>query len=106
MSARLDPNPVSTAEARTLAEETFVFGLPLVYIALQIDTNNERDRAGGPRAPMDQFAHFRATAGRVDQVGRRAQRRHAVLARGARPLGGAAWCCRCRRWATATGSCS
>ena len=39
MSAGLDPTAVSATEARSLAEEACVFGMPLVYIAVQIDTD-------------------------------------------------------------------
>ena len=68
MSSRIDSNPVPAAEARTLAEEAFVFGLPLVYIALQIDTNTSVTSPIGPRAPMNQFAHFRQLPDASDQV--------------------------------------
>lgn len=68
MSARLDREAVSFDEARGLAEEAFVFGLPLVYIAVQIDTNTSVAKPQGPRAPLNQFAHFRQLPDASDQV--------------------------------------
>ena len=68
MSVRLDESKVSVDQAAALAEEAFVFGLPLVYIALQIETNTQRRRAGGARAPLNQFAHFRELPDASDQI--------------------------------------
>ena len=68
MSAGLDPQAVSVDEAAAMAEEAFVFGLPLVYIGVQIDTNTAVARPGGGRAPLNQFAHFRALPDASDQV--------------------------------------
>ena len=68
MSAGLDPQAVSVDEAAALAEEAFVFGLPLVYIGVQIDTNTAVARPEGGRAPLNQFAHFRALPDASDQV--------------------------------------
>ena len=68
MRAGLDPKAVSATEARSLAEEAFVFGLPLVYIAVQIDTNTNVANPTGPRAPLNQFAHFRQLPDASDQV--------------------------------------
>ena len=68
MSAGLDPQAVSADEAAALAEEAFVFGLPLVYIAVQIDTNTNVARPAGGRAPLNQFAHFRALPDASEQV--------------------------------------
>ena len=68
MSAGLDPEAMSVAEAAVLAEEAFVFGMPLVYIAVQIDTNTNVARPAGGRAPLNQFAQFRALPDASDQV--------------------------------------
>jgi len=68
MSVRLDPRAVSVEEASALAEEAFVFGLPLVYIAVQIDTATNVASPGRGRAPLGQFAHFRQLPDASDQV--------------------------------------
>src|SRR5436190_7218263 len=68
MSAGHDPQAVSGDEAATLAEEAFVFGMPLVYIGLQIETNTAVTRPAGGRAPLNQFAHFRALPDASDQI--------------------------------------
>ena len=46
-------------EARTLAQEAWVFGMPLVYIEKQIDTLTHVTKPQGPLAPINQFAHYR-----------------------------------------------
>ena len=44
---------LSPEAARALAEEAFVFGLPLVYIQVQLDTATNVPRPQGPRAPVN-----------------------------------------------------
>ena len=68
MSAGLDPRTVSVEQAAALAEEAFVFGMPLVYIAVQIETNTSVAAPGRGRAPLNQFAHFRELPDASDQV--------------------------------------
>ena len=68
MSVRLDQSNVSVDQAAALAEEAFVFGLPLVYIALQIETTTQVSRPEGAKAPLNQFAHFRELPGAANQV--------------------------------------
>src|SRR5262245_31316260 len=46
-------------EARTLARDAWLFGLPLVYIDTQIDTVSHVTKPQGPFAPVSQFAHYR-----------------------------------------------
>jgi hypothetical protein len=46
-------------EARTLAQEAWVFGMPLVYIEKQIDALTHVTKPQGPLAPINQFAHYR-----------------------------------------------
>ena len=46
-------------EARTLAQEAWVFGMPLVYIEKQIDTVTHTTKPLGPLAPINQFANYR-----------------------------------------------
>ena len=46
-------------EARTLAREAWVFGMPLVYIEKQIDALTHVTKPEGHFAPINQFAHYR-----------------------------------------------
>jgi hypothetical protein len=46
-------------EVRAIAKEAFIFGLPLVYIALDVETSTNVDRPYGMHAPINQFAHVR-----------------------------------------------
>ena len=52
---------------RALAEEAFVFGLPLVYIG-GADRHEHKRSGPGSRAPLNQFAHFRALPDASDQI--------------------------------------
>ena len=54
----IDPG-LKPDEARTLAQEAWVFGMPLVYIEKQIDTVTHTTKPQGPLAPINQFAHYR-----------------------------------------------
>jgi hypothetical protein len=47
------------AEAKALARDAFLFGLPPVYIAQQIDQMTNVPRPMGTHAPINQFAHYR-----------------------------------------------
>ncbi len=46
-------------EARALAQEAWVFGMPLVYIEKQIDVLTHVTKPQGALAPINQFAHYR-----------------------------------------------
>jgi hypothetical protein len=50
---------IPATEAGALAEEAFVFGLPLVYIAMLIEVGTNVSRSLGRRAPINQFKHYR-----------------------------------------------
>ena len=54
-----NPIDISPGDAKAIAQEGFIFGLPLVYIAVQADvmTNVAKPEAG--RAPFNQFDHHR-----------------------------------------------
>jgi hypothetical protein len=52
-------SPVTPADATTIAQDGFVFGLPLVYIALQADVMTNVSKPEGGRAPFNQFDHHR-----------------------------------------------
>ena len=59
-SARAQVDPaLKPDEARALAQEAWVFGMPLVYIEKQIDALTHVTKPQGPLAPINQFAHFR-----------------------------------------------
>ena len=46
-------------EARTLARDAWVFGMPLVYVEKQIDLTTHVPKPHGPLAPINQFALYR-----------------------------------------------
>src|SRR5262245_6607217 len=46
-------------EARALARDAWVFGMPLVYIEKQIDALTHVMKPEGHFAPINQFAHYR-----------------------------------------------
>ena len=50
---------VTSDEARHIAEETFLFGLPLVYMSVQAAVATSVENPDGSKAPFNQFAHFR-----------------------------------------------
>ena len=57
--ATTQTTPLTSTEAKSIAQEGFTFGLPLVYIALEADvlTNVAKPEAG--RAPFNQFDQHR-----------------------------------------------
>src|SRR5499426_3584496 len=52
-------NIISPADAKAIAQDGYVFGLPLVYIALQADIMTNVSKPEGGRAPFNQFDHHR-----------------------------------------------
>ena len=50
---------LSPADAKAIAQEGFIFGLPLVYIAVQADMMTNVAKPEGGRAPFNQFDHHR-----------------------------------------------
>lgn len=60
MFAEEQKNPSLTAEeARAIARDAFVFGLPLVYIGVQAEQQTGVAKPEGVRAPFNQFVHYR-----------------------------------------------
>ena len=53
------PAGLTPAEAKSIAQEGFVFGLPLVYIATQADAQSNVPKPEAGRAPFNQFDHHR-----------------------------------------------
>ena len=58
-TATAQSQQLSAQEARALAQEAWVFGMPLVYIEKQIDSVSHVTKPEGPFAPINQFAHYR-----------------------------------------------
>ena len=50
---------ITAEQAKTLAQEAYVFGFPLVYIQTQVDALTHVTKPEGTRAPLNQFAHYR-----------------------------------------------
>mgnify|MGYP003693595053 CR=1 FL=1 len=50
---------LTAAEARSIAQDGYLFGLPLVYIALQADAQTNVAKPEGGQAPFNQFNHHR-----------------------------------------------
>lgn len=50
---------ITPAEAQEIAQEAYVFGLPLVYSAIGIDVATHVSQPEGMLAPLNQFAHLR-----------------------------------------------
>ncbi len=46
-------------EAKAIAQDAWLFGMPLVYIEIQIDALTHVSRLEGTRAPINQFVHYR-----------------------------------------------
>ena len=103
-TAVAQPSPqLSPQEARALAQEAWVFGMPLVYIEKQIDvlTHVTKPR-GAVRADQPVCALSRVSR-RLEQVGRRPQCRYALLV-GANSISRKVrWSCPFPRWAIASG---
>ena len=55
----MSPNRGCSDEARRIAEKTFLFGLPLVYMSVQAEVATSVEHPEGGKAPFNQFAHFR-----------------------------------------------
>ena len=51
---------ISPDEAKAIAHDAWIFGMPLVYIEIQIDTATHVPKVDGAHAPMNQFVHYRA----------------------------------------------
>jgi hypothetical protein len=50
---------ITLSEAKAIAQDGYVFGLPLVYIAQQADVQTNVSKPEGGRAPFNQFDHHR-----------------------------------------------
>ena len=95
---------IAPEQAKTLAQEAYVFGLPLVYIQTQVDVLTHVSRPQGGRAPINQFAHYRAFPTR--RTRRSSASTSTRCTRSPSWTFAEPWSCPCRRWATGSGSCS
>ena len=60
MNSQPEKNASITAEeAKSIARDAWVFGMPLVYIEIQIDSMTHVSKLEGTRAPINQFVHYR-----------------------------------------------
>ena len=57
--ARRAAATLTAAEANAIAQEAYIFGLPLVYIAVSFDAETNVAKPAGIRAPVNQFGHVR-----------------------------------------------
>jgi hypothetical protein len=53
---------LTAAEGRALAQEAFIFGMPLIYFSINQGVMTNVAKPEGARAPYNQFAHFREFA--------------------------------------------
>jgi hypothetical protein len=60
MPAMSETVALAPSQVEAIAEEAFLFGLPLVYIALNFDAMTNVPKPEGMRAPAGQFAHVRS----------------------------------------------
>jgi hypothetical protein len=51
---------ITASEAKTLAKEAYLFGMPLVFIEKQVDYNTHTTKVEKTKAPVNQFIHYRA----------------------------------------------
>lgn len=51
---------LSANEAKNIARDAWLFGLPLVYIGTQVDVTTHVTKPDATRAPINQFVHYRA----------------------------------------------
>jgi len=53
---------LTAAEGRALAQEAFIFGMPIIYFSINQGVMTNVAKPEGARAPYNQFAHFREFA--------------------------------------------
>ena len=53
------PASISPDEAKAIAQEAWIFGMPVVYIEIQIDTVTHVSKVDQGHAPINQFVHYR-----------------------------------------------
>ena len=57
-SAEVIPS-ITPAQAQKISQDGFLFGVPLVYIALSAEVGSNVPEPQGLRSPVNQFAHYR-----------------------------------------------
>jgi hypothetical protein len=58
---------ISPSDAKAIAQDAWVFGMPVVYIEIQIDLDGHVSRAEDGHAPINQFAHHREFPNAADK---------------------------------------
>ena len=100
----IEPHPpIAPDEAKAIAQDAWIFGMPLVYIELQLDTSTHVSKADKGHAPINQFAHYREfpDASNRTVVGFNVDT--LLLARATWILRKNRWSSRCRTWGTGSG---
>jgi hypothetical protein len=59
MKPQTEKASMTPDEAKDIARDAWLFGMPLVYIEIQIDALTHVPKLEGTRAPMNQFVHYR-----------------------------------------------
>lgn len=57
---KLAQQSLTPDEAKSLAKDAFLFGMPVVYTEIQFDFNTYATRVKKNKAPVNQFVHYRA----------------------------------------------
>ena len=76
---------LTAAEAKSIAQDGYLFGLPLVYIAVQADAADQRRQARSRTGAIQPVWSPPRVSRREEQQDRRDERRHAVFAGQRRP---------------------
>ena len=71
---------ISPDEAKAIAQDAWIFGMPLVYIEIQIDTATHVSKIDTGPCPDQPVRSLSSVSRRVEPDRGRLQRRHAVLA--------------------------
>ena len=59
LAQKLSDGQLTPTEAKSIAQEAWIFGMPLVYIEKQIDVSTYATKPSGLSAPINQFVHYR-----------------------------------------------
>lgn len=58
---------LTATEAKTLAKDAYLFGMPVVFIEKQSDYQTHTTKVGKTKAPVNQFLHYRAFVDATDR---------------------------------------
>ena len=93
---------ISPNDAKAIAQDAWIFGMPLVYIDFQIDTSSTCPGLTRAMRPINQFAHYREfpDASNRTVVGFNVDTLYSLANLDLRRN---RWSSRCRTWASASG---